>query len=315
MSSGISPSRFVSRPWHTALIGVFHVIVTSGIPGNVMVITAYIKWPALRTSPSTLVVVNQSVADLLTCLVITPYAWFNFTAEGSEFIGQQKVLCLLFLFASTIAVVSSTFNIFILSIERFICIVLPYHYYNWVSVESVKKWIIALWTVVILSNCQPLFGWNNFRSGRGCSPSSVYSNNFVTSMFLAPNLALSVLTALANLAICWVAFRLRNKVADLGNSEDNQHTQVTRADLKIMKMFLMVVGAFYATWLPYTAIFLLFYTRPAWMRNGVPELLILFYDLARVLVFANPAINSVIYAFKNKDIREALLKMLRSRNN
>ena len=313
----IQRSHFITRAWHPAMIAIFHLLAISGIPGNLVVIIAYIKWPVLRTSTSTLVVVNQCVADLLACMVVMPIPWFNFTAEGSAFIGKHKTLCLLSLFAGSTTVVCSSFNIFVISVERFICVVMPYRYYQWVSIQSVKKWLAVLWTVVFLSTCPPLLGWHNFHYGAGCSPATVYPKSYSAAFFLIPNLVLAILSSLLNVIICAVAYRMRNQIADemVAQNGEDQHRNVTKADLKIMKMFRLVVGAYFATWLPFTVIFLILSTQPAWLKRGVPEWLFLLYDIARVLVVVNPAVNSAIYAFKNKDIREALLKMLRSQDS
>lgn len=304
------PIRIDLRSHFTVIIALFHVVVTSGIPGNLLVFLAYIKFHALR-SPTTLVILNQSVADLLTCIIITPYTWFNFTHSGADFIGQQKYLCLLFLFCGTVVVVSSAFNVFVLSMERFIAIVMPFRYYEWVTMKSAKISLAILWSIVVISTCPPLLGWNSFKSGSGCSPARVYAEDYVTYMFFIPNMTLSIVTAIINVIIGVTALKIKKRISDENVIIEGDKKQPSKSDFKIMKMFMMVTGAFYATWLPYTALFLVFYTSPSWLRPNI-KLLVVLFDVAKVLVFANPAINSFVYASKNRSIRESIIKLFKT---
>ncbi|ELU16522.1 hypothetical protein CAPTEDRAFT_85148, partial [Capitella teleta] len=286
------------------------IILAAGVPGNVLTILAYIKYEQLQ-SPTNLLICSQSIGDLFTCLSGPLFAVFNYTETGQALAASNKYLCLVSLLVLFIALQSSITNILALSTERFIAVYFSLHYYNWVTERNVKIAVVAIWTVIISINCLPLVGWNDWNSKLACMPVTVYPQLFFQGLFVLPCLIFVLVSTVENFAIAVKAVRRQRSIAAavvVPNADQQTEEAKIKSgnQFKVTKMMLLVVGCFFAAWLPWIILNSIFFSLPSsWKINGVPKGILMAFEYSKGVLVANSIVNPFIYGWKNKLFRDA----------
>ena len=309
LNSSRDMSRLI-RYWYPAIIVWMYIPIVAGIPGNILVLRAYVKFPSLR-NPTNLLIANQSVADLISCVSGQVFVWFNYTVWGLGFASRYKYACLLCMCCITLGLWLSIVNLLALSTERLLAIAFPYQYLRWVSDASVKRVIIVLWVVLVTIISLPIFGWNSWTVGSMCMTMNVFPYIYFVYLFLLPALLVLILMAIFNIVICGIAFIVKNKVAPMPSvGAKKEGEQATSGDSKITRMFLMVVGVFYLSWFPYTVITTMYFAPPeSWKKHGIPEWTLAAHEISKGLLVLNAAANPLIYFKTNAGFRDAFRKL------
>lgn len=303
------------RPWYPIKVSIDIIVMIASIPLNALTVIAYIKFPELR-NPTNFLICTQSAGDLFTTFT-APYAlMLGYTRFGLNTIGKMKYPCLCGLSISLMALLNSFINMLVLSVERFIAVYFPFKYFIWVTDQSVKIVIAVVCSIVFIINILPLFGWNEWKQSMNCFTSLVYSKIFFQYLFLIPCVIILLMTALVNIAISVLALRKRNSITPMENSAEGGNSKSTTpfrqtTQYKVTKMLLMVVGFFYLSLLPYLVINTLYFAQPkSWKLYGLPKWFPLASDFTKSLLLLNALANSVIYAFQNRQFRNAYFKIL-----
>ncbi|ELU16525.1 hypothetical protein CAPTEDRAFT_90101 [Capitella teleta] len=294
------------------------IMLTAGVPGNILTIVAYCKCEHLQ-SPTNLLICNQSIGDLFTCITGPLFVILNYTQAGLVLTSSHRYLCLICLASLLISLESSIFNILALSTERFIAVYIPYHYYSWVTVTRTKRVVISIWSVVVITNCLPIMGWENWTPGVPCMTIYVYPKIFFQFVFVIPCLVCLGACAIENVLIAIMAVKKQRSIAPaLPVNHDQLQEEAARKikrQFKVTKMLLMVVGVFYITWVPYLVLNSILYSMPtSWKDRGVPEWVVILNELCKPLVVVNTITNPFIYGYKNQTFRDAYYKVLGIRN-
>ncbi|ELU01804.1 hypothetical protein CAPTEDRAFT_120704 [Capitella teleta] len=291
------------------------IVVLVGIPGNLITILAYFKYDQLH-SPTNLLICSQSIGDLFTCLTGPIFVVLNYTEIGQALASSNKYLCLAGLGMVLTSLQSSIINIMALGTERFIAVYFSLNYYNWVTDRNVKIAVVAIWTVVISINCLPVFGWNVWQPGTPCMSVNVYPQIFFQVLFIIPSMGCLLVCALGNSAIAFMAIRRQRAIAAAVMAPNsNQSTEEANIksgnEFKVTKMLLLVVGCFYASWLPWITLNSIFFSLPSsWKKNGVPKGVLVAYEYSKTVLAANTLFNPFIYGWRNKLFRDAYYKLL-----
>jgi hypothetical protein len=294
------PVERAFEEWRTGIFAWTLIVVVFGIPTNSLLLHAYHKHPELL-SPTHLLILNQGITDLLSCLVVPFYAYMNYTASGIRVMSDEKLVCLVGLFSIMLTMWSSVFNLLLLSIDRLTTIQFPYHYARLVNEPRVKVVIFMLWTSMVTLLMIPMFGLNTWRPNGQCIASSVLPEAYFMNVFLFLTFLVLILVALINLAICGIVIRKRRVLPS--GAEPPEPGQ--KSQYKLTKMLLIVVGVFYLCWLPYvltSATPLLLTTVPSWLPMLV--------ECAKAPVVVNGAVNPLIFAWKNAALRKVFKKTL-----
>ncbi|ELU15662.1 hypothetical protein CAPTEDRAFT_92873 [Capitella teleta] len=296
------------------------VILMAGVPGNLLTILAYFKNEQLR-NPTNILICSQSIGDLFTCLTGPLFVTLNYTEAGLELIQSGKYLCLVSLALLFIALQSSIVNILALSTERFIAVYFSLNYYNWVTEMSVKRAVVAIWSVVITINCLPMLGWEEWRPEVHCMSNKVYPQAFFQGFFIIPSLICLFICTLENFAIAVTAIRRQRSLGVVAVTENVEQQSdeaniKSRNQFKVTKMLLLVVGCFYTTWLPWIIFNSLLFGMPSpWKVKGVPSSVLIASEYSKALLVSNAIVNPFIYGWKNLHFRDAYYKLLGIRRN
>ena len=310
------------RFWYPAIFVWMELIAVIGVPGNIVVLKAYAKFPSLH-NPTNFLIANQSVADLISYGAGQIVVVFSYSLWGLNLTSTNKYACLFPLCSLTLALLSSVINLLALSVERLLAVAFPFQYLRWVTDTSVKRVVIVLWVIHVMTASLPVLGWNTWIKGRICIAKLAFPYVYFIYIFIMPVFLVLILIAIVNIFVSVVAVTIKRKVAPLKPSTETmkEGEQTPRGDYKITKMFLMVVGVFYLSWLPYTVITIMFFAQPeSWKKNGIPELTWALHDMSKGLLLFNAAVNPCIYYKTNSGFRNAFRKLfgwtpLRTDNN
>ena len=296
-----------AKSWYPFIIVLMYVVIVGAIPGNVLTILAFIKYPALRT-PTNYLICNQSCADLLFVVTSQLFIWFNYTSAGLAFIGQHKYACVMSLWCALGPMLLSLVNMFLLSSERLLAVVWSLRYFSWVTERSVCLAIGVSWCLVILINSLPLLGWNVWQFGHNCMTMEVYPSIYYLFLYMLPSLLMLILTAVFNIIIAIIA-AAKNRIAPV--SQDSACAKSSQAaSYKITRMLLTVVGVFYLSWMPYLVMTVVYFLAKAWKTQSPPEWFLLLHEVSKSLLGLNGICNPFIYARKNIKFRIAYRRLL-----
>ena len=302
----------IIRYWYPGIIVWIYIPFVVGIPGNTLVLLAYAKNYSLRT-PTNLLIVNQSVADLVVYAIGLCFVWFNYTLWGLNVASTHKYVCLYMLCSINVGLLSSVVNLLALTVERFLAVAFPYQYLRWVTDASVKRVILVLWTMMMVIANLPILGWNTWTPGKQCTSVYMTPNLYFVNLFLLQALLVLVIMAILNIIICGIAFIVRRKVAPHPSTlTKKEGEQAPRGDYKITRMFLMVVGVFYLSWFPFTVMTIMFLTTPEYFKtHGISEWTLVVHEMSKGLLVYNAAVNPYIYYKTNAGFRDAFRKLLK----
>ncbi|ELT99962.1 hypothetical protein CAPTEDRAFT_200528 [Capitella teleta] len=292
--------------FHVTLQIGFCVFCTLGILSNLLLLMSYAKHPELE-SPTTLLLVSQSIADLITCALGMFYIFLSHFEVGRQLTSRFKYLCLITLCLVTLTVWASLFTLLSLSLDRMVNIRFPFHYTRLVSEPLVKRFIVALWVVMIGIISFPLFGMNTWKPDQVCSAFTVFPKAYFVHFLLLASLIVIILVGALNLVICAVAISKR-KVHPSGN--EVQQSQ-SKSQYKLTKMLLVVVGVFYACWMPYTILNMIVLLGTKTLLGGaIPGWFIMLLESSKLLLSINAFLNPLIYAWKVREFRKAFWKTI-----
>ncbi|ELT90675.1 hypothetical protein CAPTEDRAFT_189693 [Capitella teleta] len=286
------------------LLTVSCIFGVLGVVTNLLLLLSYYKHPELQ-SPTSLLLVSQSIADFMTCGLATFYLFLSHVEVGRQLTSDYKYLCIITLCLIILTVWASLFTLLSLSLDRMVNIRFPFYYTRLVTEPLVKRFIVALWVVMVSTLSFPLFGLNNWKPDQVCSTFTVLPKAYFVNFLLLSSLIVIILVGVLNLVICAVAISKR-KVHPSGN--EVQQSQ-SKSQYKLTKMLLVVVGVFYACWMPYTILnMIVLLGRNTLLGGIIPGWFVKLLEASKVLLITNGAVNPLIYAWKVREFRRAFRK-------
>ncbi|ELU17653.1 hypothetical protein CAPTEDRAFT_199761 [Capitella teleta] len=291
-----------TKPWYPHVLLICEFIAVLNLLSNLMPIVAYLKIEQLHT-PTNMLIFNQSVMDAWLSLAVQPILLVSFSRWGIMHAMQNKYLCLLAHCIARVAIVGSLLGINLLSIERAVAIFYPYQYYTLVTDTSVRRGIIAHWTVSVVLSILPLFGWNTWSPGGICLAAKFFPRVYNVFIFKVVNFTSLICTAILNISVAVVA-KKKNRV-------DEEMSAERSGQFKIMKMLLKVVGVFYLFRMPQLLTTMFYNFTPIEERDGLPLWFQVIFDFAKSLVGLNSVFNALIYAQGSQKFRDAFKRLLK----
>ncbi|CAN8010984.1 unnamed protein product [Ixodes pacificus] len=251
-----------------------------------------------RVSKARVLFLNLAIADLqVACITMTSQVVWE--VMGRLWIAGD-VFCRFFKFLQTFALVSSTYMLVSIALDRHIVIVTP-------LAPSTDPWklAIATWAVSLLPSLPNLYVFRSVEVSPGkCYCASIFYDRqtpkyhrqvymgFVFFMvFIAP---LVLLVALYS-GILWVIWRHGAKSSTMGQQTTSSFP---RAKVKTLMMTVVVFGAFLVTNVPYMVQeMILAFGNPGILDHNVVALF-------GVISASNSAINPYIYLFFQRSKRQ-----------
>lgn len=136
------------------MIGIIFIAVA----GNLMTLFVITRYPPLRDVTG-MFLANLAVADLLQAVIGMPL--IATSAFRKEWVFGN-VLCVISGMTNSLFCITSVLTLTAVSIDRYLAIVHPLHYQNWLTVNRAKMALVYLWTQASFAALLPVFGWSRY---------------------------------------------------------------------------------------------------------------------------------------------------------
>ncbi|XP_046571252.1 adenosine receptor A2b-like [Haliotis rubra] len=255
------------------VLGLFlnYLLVIFILTVNIIVVVVLVQNASLH-SPSNVIIGTLAVADLGFGLIRTVLVLLEYKTFRSYWTCLVSYCIAIFLGSV------SMHMLVIVSIDRYILITRPLHYYNIINNTRISIAISCSVVFCFFISFTPVLG-----VVREDFDASVCSPEF----FLVPVIALSC----------------RHRVdAETGNNGNNQ----LAAHLKAAKLLATLCGYFLLSWGPYVIVKLISYIRDRTpLRDEINH-------MTDLLAVSNSLGNPLIYAFRSVDVKHKLQRMFTS---
>lgn len=293
-------------------IAVSVVLMIIIIVGNLLVILAYKINHRLRTGTYTFLV-SLAISDFLVGSVALPL-WIYVSARGWRALPDS--VSIFYLGLDIFSALASTFHLTAVSVERFIAISKPF-YYKTIPIRSYFVWICVAYTLAfILTALHPKIVLSAVEN-----PSEklilIYRQVHSVILFTCGYLAPMILITTVNIGIFKIAKKLIRSSArpSQANIEDNM-TSFTRRRLpkerKTAITLVMITGLFFLAWLPFFVVNMLslFCLKTCFVLVKRREDLFALVEFTKWLHYSNSAINAVVYAFRDIEMRRTFISII-----
>ena len=293
--SDIYPPKTI--PW----LVTYFVISGLGIPGNLLTILVIMNSKNMRSKPINLIIAHQSLIDFFVCF----FTIIEETVANIDVNPAIPIFCHYILSKGTDSVcfVASTYNVTLLSVERYLAIVDPLNY----DPEKVKKrlpfifagiWAFCLATfsivpsTTIIKDGKCLMMYHLFRS-------FFWDFNFYYEFTICFAIPITVLL------FCYIRmFYCLNQSSKNRNanseSKSSNVDKLRKAQMNIFKTCLTVVGIFVVCWSVLEIAVLLY------MIGYSKSLQNIEYIISNLMVLFNSIVNPYVYLLRYDDFKAEL---------
>ena len=196
---------------------------------------------------------------------------------------------------------ASILSVFLICIDRFLCIATPYFYRRWMAIKTSMLLSLGLWLFAVvlcfsavLVPIEPT--WVNCFDVLFDSEYTL----LLTTLFGVILVAMTILYGM----ICRIAWIQRKRIMAINSAISGN--VLSETDRKIQNMLLTVLGIFYVCWIPRLSMML----WEAVADNTSKDHAVLKRGF-EVLCLCNPFMNPFVYAFKSQQFRAAFKLFLR----
>ena len=292
----------MNRSFSIFISTYFILLMICGIVFNGVLIHTIVRCTWLYSTTNTLIV-NLAIGNLLVAVFVLPFEFhyiiLGYYKLGTFVCGLKETM---FMFSLP----SSIVNLFILTFERFMKILLPYKYEEFFSRRRVAIMIIITWSYTLLVALLPfILNPNAAIVEEGTCYTTFptwYSVYQVVCNFIVPLVCIVGM----NLKIFWIAQHhhriIQHQTIHLNIGDKNGHkSKHFTANFKAAKTIMMLVGIFLFCWLTYIVLVILnilcelcLPRELTWTSNAVN--------------YSSIALNPLLYGLRNSDVRRVLLR-------
>ena len=297
---------------------VLGILIVLSVLGNLLVCCAFIIQPRLRRVlyyP----VLNLAIADILCGLVaMTSYLAKKHVSGGVK----ERVVCDISRFSYFVTEYASVLNLTVISIERTFCIFRPLTHLLTVTSRRMKAVMLLVWCDAIVVASLPFF-WQKASSSSNCTfkPTKAWSIIVISSNVMLPFLIIFVcqLSIYAIAIKHTLTIRQQNRVSsrrgadELPRCKRSARINAWVAQRKATITLSIVVGLFFICWAPSSFYYFLQRVNPQRFKGTFGNHEGLFNAVVKMLTFANSCFNPFVYAWMNKDFKNAFLRVLSRR--
>uniref|UniRef100_A0A8C4ZL26 Thyrotropin-releasing hormone receptor n=1 Tax=Gadus morhua TaxID=8049 RepID=A0A8C4ZL26_GADMO len=305
VSLGLTPPVAESLEFKTVSVFLVLLVCTAGIVGNVMVVLVVLTTRHMRT-PTNCYLVSLAVADL-TVLVAAGLPNVAESLSGTWVFGHSGCLGITYLQYLGINVSSCSITAF--TVERYIAICHPMRAKTVCTVSRAKRIIAGVWVFTCIY-CMLWFFLVDIKSGHvQCGykvKRELYLPIYLIDFAIFYVVPLLLAIVLYGLIARILYLRYESEPSLSSWSQNNApggymvpHALPPLPPLQVTKMLAVVVVLFALLWMPYRTLVLL----NSFMAT--PYLDDWFVLFCRTCIYANSAINPVIYNAMSQKFRSA----------
>lgn len=314
-------------------------VIISTIFGNLLIMVSVYRTDRLRTLTNSFVV-SLACADLMVAILVMPFSASQ-EISGRWFLG--RVICDLFNANDVQFSTSSLLHLCCISVDRYIAITDPFHYAARMTRRR-ARWMLALvWgSSVLLSHVPIHLGWYSPLESEAATDLCQFKVNRVYGLisgavsFWTPaavmvvayakiyceakkqedriySLTYSVgrcMVAVNHVKYLAVSDRQQPRTVSPSSTSARQERHKLKSEHKAARTLGFVMGAFIVCWLPFFSWYLTTSLCSEHCWTTPPALVPLLFWIG----YLNSALNPIIYAFFNRDFRDAFQKVLGCEN-
>lgn len=278
----------------------YAVIVIFSVIGNSLVITAFkLNTRGKLRTVNNMFIVSMAAGDLLLTLGSTPERITRILSSDKWLIeGNLGVfLCKLANFVEKLCMIVAILHLSMIAIDRFLVVFYPHK--KIVTKKRALWFIVMAWLLSALF-CGPLFYYANLEKKNGqvsCKTRSFFPKWQIWYLVFLTVLGTTLVFVVALYTAIAIQVR-RNKRPGCCVSVEGMSNERLRS--RILKMVLAIVLAFYCCFLPYWIgwIFCVYFFTEVICNQT-------YVFISIFLIYANSAINPIIYSFFNENFRVA----------
>lgn len=302
----LSPCQFLTDSFedpenlyiHNLICSVLNCIfMLPGICGNVLVISAVWKTPSLQT-PSNGLLLSLATSDLAVGMLAQP----SFSVwRISQMVGDIKVHCVAGVMSESFGWLLagvSLFTITAISCERFLAVHLHLRYHDTVTRRGIAKVVLSFWLIWILITVMR-FVLINRKILR------IIAVNFLVLTSTTMFIAYIMIFRLVRRHQMQIQQQCFTRSQANGRNPGNKTIDMVRYKRSTITM-LYILGFFLLCYFPFLVVMLVQIAIGETLQTKVAYL----YTVTSI--FINSAVNPLIYCWRMKEIRMAIMKVINS---
>ena len=284
----------------------YSLIAALGIIGNLMVIFVMVKSPAMRNTYTNILILNQSSIDFVASILILLTTITRKPVHDLSGVAGE-LYCRLWLTDLPLwsLLISSSYSLMALTLERYMSIVHPITHFNWFSKRKVLVIAVVAWSPGFVLNSFFIILTSRVVDGR-CKSVAFFVNDFwrrtagvitFVIQYLVPTLCF--ITCYSRIYL-YLRRRVEAEAQASGNAAAAEKARVRRNVLKTL-VIIVVCYIVCNSWNQFT--FLAF-------NFGAPlDYTSTFYHFTVIMMFANCCINPVVYTVQYQRYRTEFMKL------
>uniref|UniRef100_A0A8C9LGG8 Histamine H3 receptor n=1 Tax=Piliocolobus tephrosceles TaxID=591936 RepID=A0A8C9LGG8_9PRIM len=322
-------ARGFSAAWTAVLAALMALLIVATVLGNALVMLAFVADSSLRTQ-NNFFLLNLAISDFLVGAFCIPL-YVPYVLTGRWTFGRG--LCKLWLVVDYLLCTSSAFNIVLISYDRFLSVTraVSYRAQQGNTRRAVRK-MLLVWVLAFLLYGPAILSWEYLSGGSSIPEGHCYAEFFYNWYFLITASTLEFFTPFLSVTFFNLSIylniqrrtRLRlDGAREAGGPEpppeaqpspppppgcwgcwQKGHGEAMPLHRKVAKSLAVIVSIFGLCWAPYT---LLMIIRAACHGHCVPDY---WYETSFWLLWANSAVNPVLYPLCHHSFRRAFTKLL-----
>lgn len=263
---------------------------------NVIVVLATKKCSHLNR-PTHKLLVNLALADGTSAIhqtFLLPISAWSDTSYG---------FCVGIYYLVTVAESNSLLTLLLISLDRFIAICRPLHYYRLVTQQRIMGAVCASWVASLLVGCPILIDHNQL--AKKCIYEIVIGRKalLVDFIFIITCVVILLVNYIYLLTIARKHLR-KITMERLVEYRINFRAGYFKEQLRLLTTFGIIIGSFLGCWTAACVLLLLGYAGVCTHTGGV------LWGISYTLVFTHAFMNFFVYTWRMKEYRKAIRSML-----
>ena len=299
------------------ILYIIYILIGSlGCPANLLVVVVIMTYPTMRKLQTNMYIVNQSLIDATVAMFLILTTAFQ---DNGGILVKGKVAdetyCRLWLTKMPLwgMLVSSTYNLVALTIERYLAVVHPIWHKLKFGKDKVLVSVAIAWVIGPLFNIAYMHPTAAVLENGACSVYDQYPNQETRRFVGILTIIVQYFAPLGCLAFCygkmaWVLHKRAegDKAGDTKGAdakETKKNASMARARRNVIKTLALVAFFFIFCWTWNQIYYLMF-------NLGYPaDFTSTFYHFTVVMVFCNCCINPFIYVIKYEQFKKGLKRL------
>ncbi|XP_038046524.1 G-protein coupled receptor 52-like [Patiria miniata] len=288
------------------------VLVTTSfltIVANLLVLIVFQYMKALENMTGVFVK-SLAVADLGVGVCVFAAVQSQWAEKWPHGTGMWS--CKLMGYIMAMMVGGSILSLTCVSIDRYIAVIKPLKYRSIVTKRRARVYAVVVWVFVALIFLPSMFGWGGYvfeEYSDDCKKhfnQSLSMSFYIICILIVPAILISIYCYFHILRACLAQTRQMERLETLFHDGESQQDATSRIYEKMLaKIFLIVIGAFYLSWIPFVIKKIIELAIDVSIHPAVSF-------FTAWLGFLNSFLNCIIYIICHRSFREGLHLLLKA---